>query len=35
MVFAADAEGYKYIVWVFNGRFAISSPKSRQIANFP
>jgi hypothetical protein len=25
LAFAADAEGYKYIVWVFNGRFAISS----------
>src|SRR5215472_5495045 len=22
-----DAEGYKYIVWVFNGRFAILSPE--------
>jgi hypothetical protein len=27
MAFAADAEGYKYIVWVFNGCFAISSPQ--------
>jgi hypothetical protein len=33
-VFAADAEGYKYIVWGFNGRFAISSPKPRQNASF-
>ena len=34
LAFAADAEGYKYIAWVFNGRFAISSPKPRQIASF-
>ena len=27
LAFAADAEGYKYIVWVFNSRFAISSPQ--------
>jgi hypothetical protein len=31
---AADAEGYKYIVWVFNGRFAISSPKPAQMPVF-
>jgi hypothetical protein len=35
LAFAADAEGYKYIVWVFNGRFAISSPKPHQDASFP
>jgi hypothetical protein len=34
LAFAADAEGYKYIVWVFNGRFAISSPKARQDTSF-
>src|SRR5215470_885164 len=27
LAFAADAEGYKYIVWVFNARFAILSPE--------
>jgi hypothetical protein len=31
MAFAADAEGYKYIVWVFNGRFAISSPSRGKL----
>jgi len=35
LAFAADAEGYKYIVWGFNGRFAISSPKPRQKCRFP
>jgi len=34
LAFAADAEGYKYIVWVFNGRFAISLPKPRQKCRF-
>jgi hypothetical protein len=34
LAFAADAEGYKYIVWVFNRRFAISSSKPRQDASF-
>ena len=32
--FAADAEGYKYIVWVFNARFAISSPELCQPPSF-
>jgi hypothetical protein len=31
---AADAEGYKYIVWDFNGRFAILSPKPYQLSSF-
>ena len=34
LAFAADAEGYKYIVWVFNARFAILSPESRQLPSF-
>ena len=32
--FAADAEGYKYIVWVFNARFAISSLEPCQLPSF-
>jgi hypothetical protein len=32
--FAADAEGYKYIVWVFNACFAISSPELCQPPSF-
>ena len=27
LAFAADAEGYKYMVWGFNGPFTISSPE--------
>jgi len=34
LAFAADAEGYKYIVWVFNGRFAISSPELCRLPSF-
>jgi hypothetical protein len=34
MALAADAEGYKYIVWDFNGRFAILSPKPYQLSSF-
>jgi hypothetical protein len=34
LAFAADAEGYKYIVWVFNGRFAILSPELCQLSSF-
>jgi hypothetical protein len=34
LAFAADAEGYKYIVWVFNGRFAISSLEPCQLPSF-
>ena len=34
LAFAADAEGYKYMVWVFNGRFAISSPKHAKMPVF-
>ena len=30
LAFAADAEGYKYIVWGFIGRFAILSPEPCQ-----
>jgi hypothetical protein len=33
LAFAVDAEGYKYIVWGFNGCFAISSPRSCELAN--
>ena len=33
LAFAADAGGYKYIVWGLNGPFAISSPKRRQDAS--
>jgi hypothetical protein len=32
--FAADAEGYEYIVWVFNGRFTIPSPEPCQLPSF-
>ena len=37
LALAADGEDYKYkyIVWVFNGRFAISSAKPRQNCRFP
>jgi hypothetical protein len=31
LAFAADAESCIYRVWVFNGRFAISSPKPPQL----
>jgi hypothetical protein len=34
LAFAADAGSYIYIVWGFNGRFAISSPSALLIANF-
>jgi hypothetical protein len=35
LALAADAEGYKFVVWVLNGRFAISSFKSHQNTRFP
>ena len=34
LAFAADAEGYEYIVLVFNGRFAILSPELYQPSSF-
>ena len=33
-MFAADEEGYKYIVWVFNDCFAISSLEPCQLPSF-
>jgi len=34
LAFAADAEGYIYILWGFNGRFAISSPSGHAHCKF-